>query len=103
MNCLDGFISISPSRGGLVLVPAALEPSLPLALTHDRPEVSNPHQVVGGRGKGEHPSYPSQATMSRLAHQPYGLDPAEDLFHPFALALAEGVARVPRRTAIDRT
>ena len=77
MGFLDTFTSLSLALGGPFRVPGALEPGLPLALAHDRPEVSNPHQVVGSRGEGKHPPHPSQSTVARLVHQPHGLDPAK--------------------------
>ncbi len=40
--------------------------------------------------------------MTRLMHQPDRLQPAEDVLHPFALALAERIAWMVHRAAIDR-
>ena len=92
MNCWDVFTSIAAALGGPVRVPGTMKPGPTVALANDRREISNAHQVVGRCGEGEHPPHPSQATVSRLAHQPHGLDPAKDLFHPFVLPLAESVA-----------
>jgi len=40
--------------------------------------------------------------MSRLAERADGLDPAEYLFHPFALSLTHQISGMPRRSAVDR-
>ncbi len=56
-----------------------------------------------GRREGEHPADPPQPTESELPQQPHGLQPAEDLFDPFALLLTDRVSRVSRGAAIDRT
>src|ERR1700745_2311725 len=84
-------------------VPAALESRLLAALRHHCLQVADSNQIVDGRREGEHPADPFEDTMPRLAHQTYRLDPAKDLFHPFPLSLANGVAGVPSRAAINRT
>src|SRR5439155_380834 len=42
-------------------------------------EGSNPDQVVRGEGKCKHPVHAAGAPVPRLAHQPDGFEPAEDL------------------------
>src|SRR5579862_8604112 len=41
--------------------------------------------------------------MANLAHERNRLQPAETLFDPLSLSLAEGVARVPRGASVNRT
>src|SRR5207249_12028485 len=41
--------------------------------------------------------------MPELTHEADHLVPAKDLLHAFALALADLVARMPRRPPVDRT
>jgi hypothetical protein len=60
-------------------------------------------QIVDRRCKGEHPADPFEAAISGLARQTHRLDPAKDLFHPLALSLTDGVARVPSRATINGT
>ena len=66
-------------------------------------QIPDPHQVVHGQGEGEHPSDPAHAAMAHLATQPDRLGPAEDLFHPLALLLTDGVAGMAGGAAIDGT
>ena len=40
--------------------------------------------------------------MTSLAQPADGLEPAEDLFYPFAPPLAEQISRVARAAAVDR-
>src|SRR5271168_2967177 len=63
----------------------------------DWQEVAHPHQVVGGGREGKHPTDPVGTTMPGLAQTADGLDPTEDLFHPFALDLTDGVTQIVRR------
>ena len=56
-------------------------------------QVADPHQIVNGRHKREHPPDSALAPMSRLAQQRHGLDPAEDLLDALAFPLADRVAR----------
>ena len=65
-------------------------------------EVSQPHQVEGRRGEGEHPSDSFASAMLGLAQASDGLDPTEDLLDTFALSLAHRVALVPRGALINR-
>src|ERR1700688_2677873 len=61
------------------------------------------HQIVDRLGEGEHPAHGLPPAMSELAHEANHLVPAEDLLHPFALPLTDGVAGMPRRPSVDRT
>ena len=66
-------------------------------------EVMDPYQVKHRCREGEEPAHPPHAAELDLTEQPHGLQPAEDLFDPFALLLTDGVARVPRGPAINGT
>ena len=67
----------------------------------DWQEVAHPHQVVGSGCEGKHPTDPVDTPMPGLAQAGDGLDPAEDLFHPFALDLTDGIARMASGAAVD--
>ena len=67
----------------------------------NRQEVADPHQVVGGGSEGEHPTDPVNTSMPGLAQAADGLHPTEDLFHPFALDLTDGVTRMAGGAAVD--
>src|SRR5882724_4596005 len=66
-------------------------------------EVADAHEVVDRRGEGEHPVDSADAPVAGLAHEPHGLEPAEDLLDELALLLADQIARMARGAAIDRT
>src|SRR5256712_7053163 len=65
-------------------------------------EGSNPDQVVRGEGKCKHPVHAAGAPVPRLAHQPDGFEPAEDLLHSLAPLLADRVARMPSGSIVNR-
>src|SRR6266576_211343 len=65
--------------------------------------ISDSYQVVGGGSELEDPAHQPQSAVSGLAQQSHGLQPAEDFFHSFALALTNLIARMARRARIDRT
>src|SRR5258706_4886329 len=77
--------------------PSAAPPSCHLR------QVPHSDQIVGCRGEDKHPTDPRHSLMPGLAHQPDCLQPAEDLFHTLTDSLADGVPRMTRRPAIDRT
>src|ERR1700759_4421507 len=64
-------------------------------------QFSHSHQVVSGRREDEDPVHSFFTSMAQLAHQAHRLQPTEDLFDSFALALTDLIARVTRRAAID--
>src|SRR5271167_3591059 len=64
-------------------------------------QVADAHQIVGGGGEGEHPAYPLHSSVPGFPEIAHGLDPAEDFLHPFAQALADGVARVAGSAAVN--
>src|SRR5713226_3531425 len=68
-----------------------------------RRQVAHSDQVVGRQCQAEHPSDPRDPAMAGLTQPAYGLDPAKDLFHPFALALAKRVAGMVSGTLVDDT
>ena len=60
------------------------------SLRHEREEISNAYQVVDAAVKVN--IQPTRAALDvGSCASTYGLDPTEDLFHPFALPLANGV------------
>jgi len=66
-------------------------------------QVTHSHQVIGSRGEGEGPTNSGDSTMTSLAQAGDCLEPAEYLFHSFALLMAEQVAgRVLRRSIEER-
>jgi hypothetical protein len=65
------------------------------------PQVADSHQVVNRQRKGEHPADPRDAAMASLAQASNGLEPTEDLFDPFALALTNRVAGMARGACVD--
>src|SRR5215472_8969906 len=67
-----------------------------------RRQVADSDQVVHGGREGEHPADPPHPAMPRLPKQGYRLEPAEDLFAPFAALLAGEVPREPGRPIVDR-
>src|SRR5215472_15094566 len=66
-------------------------------------QVADADQVVRRQAEDEHPTDPGAAPVARLAQQPHGLEPAEDLFDALAGPLAHLVAGVARGARIDRT
>jgi hypothetical protein len=65
-------------------------------------QLGQPDQVAGRGGQGEHPADPGGAAMPGLAQAAGGLDPTEGFLDPLADALADDVAGIARRPAIDR-
>src|ERR1035438_9741616 len=57
-------------------------------------------QGAAGDELHDHDSF--QPAKACFPLQRHGLDPSEPFFHPFAFALADGVASVPGRAPIDR-
>ena len=64
-------------------------------------QIAHPHQVVGGQSEGKHPTHSVHSAMASLAQPANRLEPAENLLDPFALALADCVARVPGGALVD--
>ena len=52
-------------------------------------QVSHPHQVVDRGREGKHPSDAPASAVARLAHQPHGLEPPEDLLDPLPFQLLQ--------------
>jgi hypothetical protein len=67
----------------------------------NRRQISDSHQVVSSGGELEDPTYQLQTSVSRLAQQSHGFQPAKDLFHSFALALTNLITRMTSRALID--
>src|SRR5215472_1822659 len=57
-------------------------------------KIAHSHQVIGRQCEAEHPIDSRDPAMARLTQPTHGFEPAKDLFHPFALALADRVARI---------
>src|SRR5713101_4102477 len=68
-----------------------------------RGQVPQPNEVVRGNCEGEHPRYALQTAMTELPQSADRLQPAEDLFHAFALLLTDLVPRVARGPLVDGT
>src|SRR6516165_3966308 len=66
-------------------------------------QIAYADQVVRGDREREHPLDPLLTAMPQLAESAHRLQPSEDLFNALALPLTDGVARMPRRAAVDRT
>jgi hypothetical protein len=57
-------------------------------------QLAHSDEVVGGGREGKDPADPVGAAMPGLAQAADGFQPPKDLFDPFALGLADGVAWV---------
>src|SRR5689334_13456161 len=66
-------------------------------------QVAHSDQVIGRHCQAEHPIDPRDPAMTGLAQPAYGLDPTEDLFHPFTLALTELIPRVAGGALVNDT
>ena len=68
-----------------------------------RGQVSDAHQVVRREREREHPIDAPRAPVTRLAHQPDRLEPAEDLFDPLAPSLAHGIPGMVSGATVNGT
>src|SRR5918997_6197735 len=64
-------------------------------------QLGDADQVVGGRGEGEAPPDTLEPSVAGLAQAAWNLDPAEGLLDALADTLAQGIAGVACRTAIN--
>src|SRR5579864_8877615 len=96
----------------IFVVLAVPESNCKLCRTHFGPDLSHrncsgqvahAHQVVGCAGESENPIHFAYSPMTNFSHQRDRLQPAEALFDPLPLPLADGVTGVPRRAAVNRT
>src|SRR5258706_7526410 len=71
-------------------------------LSRNLGQVSNADQVVDGGSELEDPTHQSHSAVSGFTQQPHGLQPTEDFFHSFALALTNFITRVTRGPLVDR-
>src|SRR5829696_4086416 len=103
MMC-DFLSKVDPLRGSLATLVRL--PGRPLmisrSLSCDLGQISDSYQVVGGGSKLEDPTHQLHSTVSGLAQQPHGLQPAKDFFHSFALTLTNFITRVAGSPLIDR-
>src|SRR5215213_6294559 len=65
-------------------------------------QISDSDQVIGGGREPEDPTHQLHAAVSGLTQQPHRLQPAEDFFHSFALALTNFITRMARGALVDR-
>src|SRR5215469_8520829 len=70
-------------------------------LRWERSQTTQPQQVVGGADEVGMQLHASDAAEARATQTTPALHPAEDLFDPFALSLADPVARMPCRTSVQ--
>src|SRR5713101_8452772 len=66
-----------------------------------RPECPEPHQVVDGHREREHPADALASSVSRLAEQAHGLQPAEYFLDALTEPLAHPVAGVARGARVE--
>src|SRR5205814_10431035 len=59
------------------------------------------YQVVTRSGEDKDPGHPRGAAMAKFAQQPHRLQPAEDLFDPFALLLTDLITAVTGGATIN--
>src|SRR4249920_1213717 len=85
-----GGLGYSPSLADLMREPSQ-GPVLRHPSCRSSQQIADSHQVVNRRGPGEHPGHALSASVTNFTHQTHRFHPAKDLFHPLALALAEGV------------
>src|SRR5215212_2252183 len=92
---------LSGSLATLVRLPGRLL-LISRSLSRDLGQISDSYQVVGGGSELEDPTHQLHSTVSGLAQQSHGLQPAEDFFHSFALTLTNFITRVAGSPLIDR-
>src|SRR5258706_8043628 len=92
----------SGSFATLVRSPKRSETLCP-RVSGDRRQVSDSHQIVSRRRELKDPTYQPEPAMTCLTQESNRLQPAEDFFDSFALALANGVARMTSRALVNRT
>ena len=71
-------------------------------LSRNLGQVSNADQVVDGGSELEDPTHQPNSAVSGFTQQPHGLQPTEDFFHSFALALTNFITRVTSGPLVDR-
>src|SRR6202167_6068648 len=68
-----------------------------------RSQIPDSYQIVCGGRQREHPSHQLNSSMTQLSHPSHSFHPAEDLFYPIALLLANRITGVPRRPSVNGT
>src|SRR5216684_7551931 len=71
-------------------------------LSRNLGQISDSDQVVGGGSELEDPTHQPHSAVSGFTQQPHGLQPTEDFFHSFALALTNFITRVTSGPLVDR-
>src|SRR5437867_4298320 len=66
-------------------------------------QIADPNQVVRRDRECEHPIHAIDPAMTKLPQATDRFQPAEDLFHPLALALTDQITRVSRCALVNRT
>src|SRR5690348_8858231 len=97
------YAGAEPSVMGLLTMAEAARRTFPGNSCWCEGQVAHSDQVVGGQCQAEHPIDSRDSAVPGLAQPAYSLEPAEDLFHPFALALTELVPRVARGALVNDT
>src|SRR5882672_2878484 len=102
MKCdfLSAIDPLSGSSATLFRLPERLLSSL-RSLSGDLCQVSNADQVVSCGGKDEDPVDAFATAMAQLAQQADRLQPAENLFDPFAFPLTDLIARMSGGATIN--
>src|SRR5215471_6862222 len=72
-------------------------------VSSDRRQISDSDQIVSRGRELKDPTYQPEPAMTCLTQQPHGLQPTKDLFHSFALALTDRIARVTSRALVNGT
>src|SRR5712692_3686045 len=92
---------MSPPGALMQVPPTHFSPDLG-GLNRGWAQVPHAHQVVGGRGQGEHPVHLENPTMPYLPQQRDRLQPPETFFDALPLLLAEPIPFMARRPPINR-
>src|SRR5829696_7349445 len=97
----DFLFNVDPSSGSLATL-VRVPKRLLATRSRDLGQISDSYEVVGGGSELEDPTHQLHSTVSGLAQQPHGLQPAEDFFDPFTLPLTNHITRVASGPLVDR-
>src|ERR1700736_3943267 len=93
--------SVAPLRSGFRPVEHAFSILRTDSSRCRRKQLWNAHEIVGRGGEDEEPFDEATPAMTRLAQRCHRLHPAEGLLDALAFDLADGIARVTGRAAVD--
>src|SRR6266849_556412 len=65
-------------------------------------QIPHAHQVIGRAGEGEDPVHLAHSTMAHFPQECDRLQPTEAFFDTLPLLLAETIARMMRRSSVNR-